>query len=208
MNIIKKNLESRTYNLETNRGFTLIELLVVVAIIGLLASLVLISLGAVRAKSRDARRIADIKTLREALDSYYINFKSYPLNTSCASSNSRTVTLNKTSPDTNGNINDNLIGASIIKTRVFDPISGSLDGITYNFYYNSCASNGDYNPDPNPDSATREAEYYSITFVLETDSFVKQGYVKGNNCVGPKISSTNNTLAATLNGSTTCNPAP
>jgi len=46
------------------RGFTLIELLVVVAIIGLLAILILFNVSSMRARSRDARRVADIKSLR------------------------------------------------------------------------------------------------------------------------------------------------
>ena len=53
------------------KGFTLIELLVVIAIIGVLASIVLASLNSARQKSRDARRIADIKQLQLALELYY-----------------------------------------------------------------------------------------------------------------------------------------
>ena len=48
------------------RGFTLIELLVVIAIIGLLSSIVIGSLNSSRAKARDARRIRDLTTLRNA----------------------------------------------------------------------------------------------------------------------------------------------
>jgi len=52
-------------------GFTLIELLVVIAIIGILASVVLASLNTARRKSRDARRVADIKQIQLALELYF-----------------------------------------------------------------------------------------------------------------------------------------
>ena len=52
-------------------GFTLIELLVVIAIIGILASVVLASLNSARLKSRDARRVADIKQIQLALELYF-----------------------------------------------------------------------------------------------------------------------------------------
>lgn len=52
-------------------GFTLIELLVVIAIIGVLASIVLASLNSARRKSRDARRITDLKQIQLALELYF-----------------------------------------------------------------------------------------------------------------------------------------
>ena len=63
----------------SNKGFTLIELLVVIAIIGILASIVLASLTTARKKSRDARRIADVKQIQLALELYFdANASQYP----------------------------------------------------------------------------------------------------------------------------------
>lgn len=59
-------------------GFTLIELLVVVAIIGLLSTLSMVALNSARMKSRDARRVADIKQIQTALELLYAEKSSYP----------------------------------------------------------------------------------------------------------------------------------
>lgn len=54
--------------LKKTAGFTLIELLVVIAIIGILASVVLSSLGSARAAARDATIQSDIKNIQTALE--------------------------------------------------------------------------------------------------------------------------------------------
>jgi len=59
-------------------GFTLIELLVVIAIIGVLASVILVSLNTARAKSRDSNRITQLKELEQAIAMYYLDHGSYP----------------------------------------------------------------------------------------------------------------------------------
>jgi len=65
-------------NKNRNKGFTLIELLVVIAVIGLLASIVLVSLGSVRKKARDSRRLSDMKQIQLALELYYDDHNEYP----------------------------------------------------------------------------------------------------------------------------------
>jgi len=57
---------------------------VVIAIIGILASVVLASLNTARRKSRDARRIADVKQIQLALELYFDANQGYPPGTSLA----------------------------------------------------------------------------------------------------------------------------
>lgn len=60
------------------KGFTLVELLVVIAIIGLLSTLAVVALNNARQKSRDARRVSDIKQIQTALELYYNDEGGYP----------------------------------------------------------------------------------------------------------------------------------
>lgn len=62
----------------TLKGFTLVELLVVIAIIGLLSTVAVVSLNSARAKSRDAKRIADVKQIQTALELFYNDKNDYP----------------------------------------------------------------------------------------------------------------------------------
>ncbi len=67
--------------MKNNKGFTLIELLVVIAIIGLLSTLAVVALGSARQKSRDAKRLSDIKQIQTALELYYTDQNQYPVQT-------------------------------------------------------------------------------------------------------------------------------
>lgn len=60
------------------KAFTLIELLVVVSIIGVLIGLSVIGLQGARESSRDARRKADLETIRSAIEIYKSDCNVYP----------------------------------------------------------------------------------------------------------------------------------
>lgn len=64
--------------MNNKKGFTLIELLVVIAIIGLLSTLAVVALNSARAKSRDARRLSDIKQVQTGLEMYLNDMADYP----------------------------------------------------------------------------------------------------------------------------------
>jgi prepilin-type N-terminal cleavage/methylation domain-containing protein len=65
-----------------NKGFTLIELLVVVAIISMLTSVVLSSLGDARKRAKDTATLESLKQVKNALNLYATDMGGFPLATS------------------------------------------------------------------------------------------------------------------------------
>lgn len=60
------------------KGFTLIELLVVVSILGLISSIIMMSIGGVRAKANDAKRKVDLQSINKAIVLFYEDRGYYP----------------------------------------------------------------------------------------------------------------------------------
>ncbi len=78
---------------KNKKGFTLIELLVVIAIIGLLATLSVVALNNARERSRDVRRVSDIRQIQTALELHFNANNSYPTQTTLAAANTALTVL-------------------------------------------------------------------------------------------------------------------
>lgn len=108
------------------KGFTLIELLVVIAIIGILSSVVLVSLSQARMKARDARRISDMDQIRKALYLFYSTNGYFPRES--AGSNGKICASGCATGDPD---NINAVLSQYMGAIPSDPINDA----TYYYYY-------------------------------------------------------------------------
>jgi general secretion pathway protein G len=76
INQLIKNRKLKIVN--CRKGFTLIELLIVIAIIGVLATLLMVNFVGVRQRARDAQRKSDLRQIQSALELYRADNSKYP----------------------------------------------------------------------------------------------------------------------------------
>ncbi len=163
------------------KGFTLIELLVVIAIIGLLSTLAVVALNSARQRSRDAKRVADIRQIQTALELGFSETQKYPSGSVCgdgtlpcsaqlgssAAQTSTTATIlckDKTASANPIWTNNSTLCATTYMGLV--PANPSPNGVPYTYVSPgaSCASPG---------------ACYSVTFNLEGNTGQLSA---GNNC--------------------------
>ena len=65
-------------SLKKQKGFTLVELLIVIIIIGILATLVIVTFTGVQAKARDSQRQTDIEALDSHVEAFFAEKGYYP----------------------------------------------------------------------------------------------------------------------------------
>ncbi|MDP2736967.1 MAG: prepilin-type N-terminal cleavage/methylation domain-containing protein [bacterium] len=121
--------------MKKQQGFTLIELLVVIAIIGLLSTLAVVALNNARLKSRDAKRVSDIKQIQTALELYYNDANAYPaaaMVAPSASISSGSVTYMSAVPYNPSPVNDGNCTAGVNGTYTY---TMGTSGTTYTLQY-------------------------------------------------------------------------
>jgi len=63
---------------QSKSGFTIVELLIVIVVIGILASIVIVSYNKVQSQARDSKRKTDVSNMIKALELYYSDNGKYP----------------------------------------------------------------------------------------------------------------------------------
>lgn len=138
-------------------GFTLVELLVVISIISFLTTTAIVMLQDARKKSRDGKRVAELKRMQTALEMYYDKFQTYPSEKACDSSigsNDTSCPAAGTDWDPAASIVMGLKNSGIMATLPKDPLNNTT------FYYQ-------YEPDCNQGSCPTSCCRYNITARLE-----------------------------------------
>ncbi len=105
-------------------GFTLIELSIVVLILAVLAGVLVPRIGTQGAAARDARRIADMKTITAAIEQYYADHGKWPTANTNGSYGGWDVSHD-------GNFIQELVNKGYLREAPKDPINDN----TYHYRY-------------------------------------------------------------------------
>lgn len=108
-------------------GFSLIELVVVISILAILAGVLVPRVSDHMRSARDARRLADVKTLRNAIEQYYMDKGSYPAPHKNSSYGGWDVSHD-------GDFVQDLLEMGYIEDVVADPINDSTHHYRYYVY--------------------------------------------------------------------------
>lgn len=138
-----------------SRGFTLIEMLVVVAIIGILASLILVNLSSAQPAARDAVRLADMDSLELALKLYQQTNRRFP---DCDNGADVGNAITLGAAGRNDNCLRNELVPDFMSTLPTDPL-----------YDGDSETGGGYGY-----QTTRDGAQFAIWAVMETQGLVEQ----------------------------------
>jgi prepilin-type N-terminal cleavage/methylation domain-containing protein len=61
-----------------SKGFTIVELLIVIVVIGILATLVIVTFRGIQQKARDSQRQTDVTAISNAVEEFYAKYNYFP----------------------------------------------------------------------------------------------------------------------------------
>lgn len=81
------------------RGFTIVELLIVIVVIGILATLVIVTFTGIQQKGRNSQRQTDINAIQSHVESFYAQHGFYPTGADLVSAAFRTAQMKGLDPE-------------------------------------------------------------------------------------------------------------
>ena len=76
-----------------SKGFTIVELLIVIVVIGILATLVIVTFTGIQQKGRNSQRQTDVNAIDSHVEAYYANAGNYPTYAQISDSTWRSTNL-------------------------------------------------------------------------------------------------------------------
>jgi general secretion pathway protein G len=81
------------------KGFTIVELLIVIVVIGILATLVIVTFAGIQQRARDTQRQTDINAIQGHVEAYYASTGNYPTLAMILNTSFRTTYMKGLDPD-------------------------------------------------------------------------------------------------------------
>lgn len=140
-----------------SKGFTIVELLIVIVVIGILATLVIVTFTGIQQKARNSQRQTDINAVDSHVEAYFAANGYYPTLADLNSDSFRTNNLKGLDPQ-----------------ALIDPKGGSIQGTTdsshYSYVASASAGSGLTCDNTQPSSTTNQCDAFVLTATLEGSS--------------------------------------
>jgi prepilin-type N-terminal cleavage/methylation domain-containing protein len=82
-----------------SKGFTIVELLIVIVVIGILATLVIVTFTGIQQKARNSQRQTDINAVDSHVEAFYAQYGFYPTQADLATTSFQTTYLKGLDPE-------------------------------------------------------------------------------------------------------------
>lgn len=158
-------------SLKKQKGFTLVELLIVIIIIGILATLVIVTFTGVQQKARDSQRQTDLSAVDSQLEAFYAQNGYYPTYTDLTTPTFLSASMKGL--DVQSLIDPKITDSSPTATTLAtDLLSGAADASHYGYATTGCTATS-------ASSATNQCATFTFTAKSEADTTVT--YTKKSN---------------------------
>jgi len=137
------------------QGFTIVELLIVVVIIGILASLIIVSYMGLQARARDTERKTDVQAIVKSLELFWTDNGYYPKASDMSQINAAWIRANLQNLPASAIINPSSPAGTVNSIKKLGP---STDYMDYGYTSLDSAGTTDCNTDPCPRYTLRYKE--------------------------------------------------